>query len=147
MIRIATLAATALCISVAASAADVPLAKRASDPGLAWGACPPIFPSGCEITILHGDSTKANADALLRIPPGYVIPPHTHTSAERMILVAGKLTVQYAGNPAATLNEGDYAYGPAKLPHKATCEAGKPCVLFIAFEQAVDAEPFAGAIE
>jgi hypothetical protein len=32
-----------------------------------------------------------------------------------------------------------YAYGPAKLAHKAVCGNAGPCVLFIAFEAPVDA--------
>jgi hypothetical protein len=34
-----------------------------------------------------------------------------------------------------------YAYGPAKLPHSASCISSVPCVLFIAFESAVDVVP------
>ena len=142
----AALASAILLSGTAASAAEVPLAKRASDPAIAWGACPPIFPAGCEITVLHGDPSKPNADAFLRIPPGYAIPAHSHTSAERMVLVSGTMTVQYQGHAPATLEAGDYAYGPAGLPHKAVCEAGGPCILFIAFESAVDAIPFNGTI-
>jgi hypothetical protein len=77
------------------------------------GGMPGDFPGGCEITVLQGDPAKPNADALLRVPGGYEIPPHSHTSAERMILVSGTMTVDYQGHPAATLNAGDYAYGPA----------------------------------
>ncbi len=143
---IAAAASAILLSGTALAAADVPLAKRASDPAIAWGPCPTIFPAGCEITILRGDPSRPNADALLRIPAGYAIPAHSHTSAERMVLVSGKMTVQYQGHAATTLEAGDYAYGPAGLPHKAVCEAGGQCVLFIAFEQAVDAVPFTGAI-
>lgn len=133
--------------SIPALAAEVPLAISAADPALKWGPCPEIFPAGCEITVLHGDPSRPNADALLRIPAGYAIPAHSHTSAERMILVSGNLAVQYQGHPAATLSAGDYAFGPAGLPHRATCSTASPCVLFIAFEQPVDALPFQGAIE
>lgn len=120
--------------------AEAPLAIKASDASLQWGACPPIFPAGCEITVLHGAPDKPNADVFLRVPGGYQIPPHRHTSAERMILVGGTLNVEYQGSPAATLNAGDYAFGPAKLPHRAQCTSSEPCILFIAFEGPVDAE-------
>ena len=133
--------------SAPATSAETPLAISAADPAVKWGPCPEIFPAGCEITVLHGDPAKPNADALLRIPAGYAIPAHSHTSAERMILVSGTLAVQYQGHPAATLRAGDYAYGPAGLAHTAICAPGAPCVLFIAFEQPVDALPFEGAIE
>ncbi len=73
------------------------------------------------------------------MPPKYAIPAHWHTSPERMVLVTGRLEVTYKGQAAATLDVGTYAYGPAKLPHQATCLSDDPCTLFIAFEGAVDA--------
>lgn len=41
------------------------------------------------------------------------------------------------------LRPGTYAYGPAHLPHVATCLSKEPCVLFIAFVEPVDAIPVA----
>lgn len=117
------------------------LAIAFTDPQLEWGPCPPFIPKGCEIAVLHGDPAKANADVFFKVPAGFEIPLHWHTSAERMTLVAGELHVTYDGQAPVTLKRGMYAYGPAKLPHKATCAPGEACVLFIAFESAVDAFP------
>ena len=129
-----------------AAASEAPLARTAADQTLQWGACPPVFPAGCELAVLHGDPAKANADVFLRVPAGYAIPPHSHSSAERMILISGRLNVKYQGAQPVTLNPGNYAYGPAKLPHRATCVAAEVCTLFIAFEGPVDVEPFDGAL-
>ncbi len=74
---------------------------------------------------------------------GAVIPEHWHTSAERMVLVSGDFRVTYQGQEPAVLKSGTYAYGPAKLPHRAMCGNSGPCILFIAFESAVDAVPTA----
>lgn len=128
-------------------AAEPPPARTAADPALQWGPCPPILPAGCEIAVLHGSPAEPNADIFLRVPAGYAIPPHRHTSAERMILVTGRLRVQYQGAAEVTLEPGHYAYGPAGLPHRATCEGDTPCTLFIAFVGPVDAEAVAGAVE
>lgn len=134
--------------AAASTPSGVPLAKAANDPSLKWGACPPIFTApGCEIAALNGDPAKPNADVFLRVPGGYVIPPHRHSSAERMILVSGEMQVRYKGNPAATLASGHYAYGPAGLPHEASCLSTEPCTLFIAFEGPVDAEPVTGSLD
>ncbi|MDQ3077558.1 MAG: cupin domain-containing protein [Pseudomonadota bacterium] len=119
-----------------------PLALAATDSSLQWGLCPPLFTTpGCEIAVLHGDPAQPNADIFLRVPGGYAIPPHRHTSAERMILASGELRVRYQGHAAATLQAGNYAYGPAGLPHEASCIGTRPCTLFIAFEGPVDANP------
>lgn len=64
-----------------------------------------------------------------------------------MVLVAGELHVTYQGQPASILKPGTYAYGPARAPHKASCAGSDGCVLFIAFESAVDAHPFNGSLK
>lgn len=122
------------------------LVKTAADSSLTWSPCPAPLPAGCELAVLHGDPSKPNADVLLKIPAGYAIPPHTHSSAERMMLVSGRLDVRYQGAQPARLLPGTYAYGPAGRPHAATCMAAEPCVLFIAFEGPVDVVPYEGAI-
>jgi quercetin dioxygenase-like cupin family protein len=125
---------------------DRPLALSATAADLQWGDCPAIFPPGCKISVLHGNPAEPGADVFLRVPPGYTIPAHSHTSAERMVLVSGQLDVTYSGHPTVSLKGGDYAYGPAMLPHTARCNGAEACTLFIAFDSAVDALPFAGTL-
>ncbi len=132
--------------AASADASKVPLAKAAADPGLQWGPCPEGMPQGCGIAVLHGDPARPNSDIFLRVPGGSTIPPHSHSSAERMILVSGELEVKYQGAPAATLRSGHYAYGPARLPHRARCRSIEQCILFIAFEGPVDVQPFSGEL-
>jgi mannose-6-phosphate isomerase-like protein (cupin superfamily) len=116
----------------------------AGDSQLKWGPCPPFLPAGCGIAVLHGDPAKDNVDVFLKVPGKSTIPLHWHTSAERMVLVAGELHVTYDGQTKAVLKPGTYAYGPAKRPHKAVCTSPVPCVLFIAFESPLDAVPLEG---
>ena len=126
---------------------EMALAIKAQDSSLQWGPCPPILPGDCHIAVLHGDPSQPNADVFLRVGGGYVIANHSHTSAERMILVTGRLQVDYQGAPATTLSPGQYAYGPAKLGHGGKCLSSEPCTLFIAFEGPVDAVPFTGVLD
>lgn len=97
------------------------------------------------MSVLQGDPGQPNSDVVLKVGPGNALPRHKHSSAERMILLKGKLHVKYDGAPAVTLYPSNYAYGPAGLPHVATCQSKVPCVLFIAFEGPVDADLVAGA--
>jgi quercetin dioxygenase-like cupin family protein len=133
-------------IAVAAASADAtegpeaPLARTIHESGLSWGACPPVFPAGCEIAVLHGDPAKPNADVFFKVPANYSIPHHWHSSAERMVLVSGELSVTYDGHETAILTPGTYAYGPPGAPHRADCGDQGPCVLFIAFEGPVDVQ-------
>lgn len=135
---------TALSIGAAparaqATAADPSLTAQAADPALKWGPCPPFMPKGCGIAVLHGDPAKPNVDVFLKVPGRSALPRHWHTSAERMILVAGQLRVHYDGQAPTVLATGSYAFGPARRPHDGTCESATPCILFIAFEAPLDA--------
>jgi quercetin dioxygenase-like cupin family protein len=125
--------------------AETALMLTARDTQLQWGPCPPFLPKGCGIAVLHGDPAKDNVDVFLKVPAKSVIPKHWHTSAERMVLVAGELHVTYDGQKQTVLRPGTYAYGPAKKPHKGYCASNVPCVLFIAFESPLDAVPIESA--
>ena len=84
---------------------------------------------------------KDNLDVFFKVPAKSTIPLHWHTSAERMVLVAGVLHITYEGQKLAVLKPGTYAYGPAKKPHKGFCASTVSCILFIAFESPLDAVP------
>ena len=128
-----------LIISSGLQAGEPAITYTFEDPKLEWGDCPAFIPEGCEIAVLHGDPAKSNTDIFFKVPGNFAIPHHWHTSPERIVLVSGKLTVTYDDQATEILKPGTYAYGPAKLPHTAFCEEGDPCVLFIAFENPVDA--------
>lgn len=121
------------------SAEEQAITRRHDDPQLKWNPCPPIFPKGCEVTVLRGDPANGRSDVFLRTPANYNLPLHWHTSPEHMILVSGELHVTYEGQKPSVLKAGSYAYGPAKAKHEARCANAGPCVLFIAFESPIDA--------
>jgi quercetin dioxygenase-like cupin family protein len=135
-----TIASALLVLSVPiVQAAEPALTATHTDRQLSWGPCPDFIPKGCEIAVLHGDPAKADADVFFKVPANFTIPSHWHSSAERMVLVAGELSVTYEGQSTVVLQPGMYAYGPAKRAHEAVCGKVGPCVLFIAFEAPVDA--------
>jgi len=133
-------------LASASALADSPdqepsVTHTADDESLTWGPCPPFLPEGCGIAVLHGDPAKNGLDVFFRVPAQSIIPLHRHTSAERMVLVAGELHVTYEGQETAVLKPGTYAYGPAEKPHSGFCASEVPCVLFIAFDSPLDAVP------
>lgn len=113
--------------------------RTADSAEIAWGPCPEFMPEGCALAVLQGNPAERNADVFFKLPAKSTAPLHTHSSAERMVLVSGEMKVQYAGQEPAVLKTGTYAYGPASLPHDATCISDQDCILFIAFEEPVDA--------
>lgn len=135
--------ATALIVGVAAHApvfADEGAFIRTADSAaIAWGPCPEFMPKGCALAVLQGNPAERNADVFFKLPAKTTAPMHTHSSAERMVLVSGEMKVQYQGQEPVVLKAGTYAYGPANLPHEATCTSNQDCILFIAFEEPVDA--------
>lgn len=122
-------------------ASDQALVISTEDKSLEWGACPAFIPEGCEIAVLQGDPAKDNVDIFFKVPGDFTIPYHMHTSQERMVLVSGELEVTYDNHETATIKKGDFAYGPAKLPHKAYCKKGEDCILYIGFIAPLDAIP------
>ena len=119
--------------------ASPPLRLVHTDPTLTWAPCPPIFPKGCEVTVLHGDPGTGPSDVFLRAPADYTFPAHWHTSAEHMVVVAGVVHVTHAGGKQFELRDRTYALMPAKAGHKAHCAIGGPCVMFIRFDSPIDA--------
>jgi quercetin dioxygenase-like cupin family protein len=113
--------------------------RTADSAEIAWGPCPEFMPQGCALGVLQGNPAERNADVFFKLPAGTTATSHWHSSAERMVLVSGELTVRYEGQEPVVMKAGTYAYGPARLRHDATCSSDLDCILFIAFEEPVDA--------
>ena len=141
LVSVASTFAASVVVCCAHAQSPSPLAISPGDKSIQWGACPAFLPKGCQVGVLHGDPAKPNVDIFFKVPGKSKIAAHKHTSAERMVLVQGEMQVTYEGHQPVTLKRGSYAYGPANLVHEATCLSSEPCVLFIAFEQPLDAIP------
>ena len=117
------------------------IVRTINDPDLQWGPCPSFMPEGCNIAVLHGNPAVNNVDVLFKVNGGSFIPNHWHNSPERMILLSGELQVTYEEEEGQLMKVGSYAYGPSKKPHIAKCISKEPCILFVAFENPLDAFP------
>src|SRR5512143_2906498 len=59
-----------------------------------WGAAPPLLPSGAQASVLQGNPGQPGPYVLrLRLPAGYVVPPHTHSQDELVTVLSGKFSV------------------------------------------------------
>jgi quercetin dioxygenase-like cupin family protein len=55
-----------------------------------WKAGPDSLPAGAQFALLEGSLSKAGYFALqIRLPDGYVIPPHWHPVQERVTVLSG----------------------------------------------------------
>ncbi len=113
--------------------------RNADDSNLKWNPCPDFMPESCSIAVLQGDPAKPNADVFFKLEGNTSVTQHWHNSAERMVLISGEMQVEYESQDPVVLTSGDYAYGPPQKPHNASCISDEPCVLFIAFNEPVDA--------
>ena len=127
-----------LTISLSMTGQEQSVVKSIDNKTLEWGGCP--LPMDCNVTVLHGDISKSNADVFFKIPSNTEIPLHSHKSAERMVLISGKLEIIYEGEEKNIVKAGSYMYGPPNKPHRGKCISKKPCVIFIAFNEPVDAK-------
>lgn len=138
----ALLAGTPLAATVALAQSEtlkeLPPTWAPGDSKLKWGGCPEGLPKGCQLAVLNGDPAKPGADVFLKLPAKSKVPPHKHTSVERIVIVEGDVSITYDGLKPVTFKRGTYHYGTAGAVHEASCISAQPCVLFISFEQPVD---------
>ena len=61
---------------------------------LNWKSGPPSLPKGAQIAILEGDPSKEGPFVFrVKVPDGYIIPPHTHPKMERVSVIAGTFNI------------------------------------------------------
>ena len=125
----------------AGSMTELPPSYAPGDSKLKWGGCPEGMPKGCQIAVLSGDPSKPGADIFLKIPGKAKTPSHKHSSAERIVVVEGEMSVKFEGHNATKYKRGTYLYNPADTVHEAQCVSATPCVLFISWEKPVDMIP------
>jgi anti-sigma factor ChrR (cupin superfamily) len=82
---------------------------------------------GVQVKILYRDDEKGHVDMLVRFPPGYVEPRHTHASGHSVMVIEG---MQIAEGEA--LHPGDYLWADGSLPH-GPFEYPEGCVVFASF--------------
>src|SRR5581483_6691522 len=59
-----------------------------------WGAAPPSLPPGAQASVLLGSPAQEGPFVLrLKLPVGYVIPPHRHSKDELVTVIAGQFDV------------------------------------------------------
>ncbi len=92
-----------------------------------FGPAPAVFPAGAEMAVLQGDPSVPGAifTVRLRLPNGYILPPHTHPTDENVTVISGKFSVglgdkfdRQALLPA--LRQGGFITAPANAAHFAT---------------------------
>ena len=97
------------------------------------------LPQGAEIALLRGDLSKDGAEALLRIPPGYKVPNHTHTSDELYMWLSGAFTLIAHDGKRTEFSGPAYISFPGNAPpHALICGKSEPCVFYLKYSRPFD---------
>jgi len=97
------------------------------------------LPKGIEHALLRGDFGKDGSEAILRIPPGYYVPNHTHTSDELYMWISGAFTLIAHDGQRTEFTGPAYISFPGNAPpHALKCGATSPCMFYLKFSRPFD---------
>lgn len=93
-----------------------------------WQDGPPPLPAGAQFVVLEGDITRPEPFTMrVRVPAGYLVPPHSHPSLEHATVISGKWNIGMGNvvdrSKANALPAGSFAYLPGGTQHFAFAEA------------------------
>lgn len=112
-----------VCVVLGASAAladDMKMPTNGKE--MKWGAAPPVFPKGAQVTVLSGDPFKDGPYVLrLKMPAGYKLPAHNHPTQENVTVISGNFNIGMGNKldekKGIELSAGGYGEAPAKMNH------------------------------
>lgn len=110
----------ALILTVSASLADDMVVAHPDS--IKWGAPPPALPKGAQFAVISGDPSKAGPFVVrVKVPAGYQIPAHWHSTAEYVTVLSGAVNLGMGGKldkkASTALEVGGFAYLPPKMSH------------------------------
>jgi quercetin dioxygenase-like cupin family protein len=92
---------------------------------------------GAEIAVLRGDLSKGPSELLLRIPAGFTVPNHSHSSDETYVWLTGPFTY-IAGDGREQSFAGQAFIGlPPNAPHALRC-GNEPCLFYLRYSGPFD---------
>jgi quercetin dioxygenase-like cupin family protein len=85
-----------------------------------------------------GDPETGPSTWILKSPPGCLVPWHSHTAEEQLMVVSGTLLAEMTDHPPTLLGPGGFAVMGGHRAHQFTCQGAAPCVMFVTFDRAYD---------
>jgi mannose-6-phosphate isomerase-like protein (cupin superfamily) len=106
------------------AAAAVPKHTILKASEMQWGPAPDSLPAGAQMSVLDGDPSKAGPFVIrAKLPDGYKVPPHWHTSDEHVTVMSGTFLIgigdTWDDKTITTLDAGGYAKLPKNHHHYA----------------------------
>jgi len=132
-IRLFRAAAVLLCLAASSALAQGTLKPLASVPFV------PDRDVACLAAALEtGNPATGPSTIILKAPAGCVVPWHSHTAQEQLIMVSGEVLAEMTDHPPTLLGPGGFAVMPGGMAHQFTCQGKEACVMFVTFDRAYD---------
>ncbi len=97
------------------------------------------LPPGADSAVLRGDLEKGEAEILLRLPAGYKVRNHSHTSDELYLWLSGAFTLISPDGTRSSFDGPVYISFPGNAPpHGLECGPDAPCVLYLKYSRPFD---------
>ncbi|MDE2143984.1 MAG: cupin domain-containing protein [Elusimicrobia bacterium] len=124
-----------------AAPASAPVIKSSGDIDYhASGSLPP----GAEYHLIYEEPKTHAVQTIVRMPRGYVLPPHRHSYDETIFVLKGKVVLGF-GDRSETLSAGGYAVVPAETVFTMKIEGFGGAQFLAAFNGPFDAKMAAPA--
>ncbi|MEZ5524409.1 MAG: hypothetical protein R3E62_05510 [Pseudomonadales bacterium] len=96
------------------------------------------FAPGAEVAVLRGD-LAVSSELIVRVPAGYLIPNHNHTSAETYIWLKGAYTyIDGQGGVSAQMSGQGFISLPGNTPPHAIVCGDDPCLFYLRYPRPFD---------
>jgi anti-sigma factor ChrR (cupin superfamily) len=84
-----------------------------------------------------GNPATGPSTLILKAPSGCVVPWHSHTAQEQVLMISGTIVAEMIGLPATMLGPGGFAAMAGGMAHQFTCQ-DTACLMFVTFDRAYD---------
>jgi quercetin dioxygenase-like cupin family protein len=89
---------------------------------LKWGEAPSVLPKGAQLAVITGDPGKVGSYVIrVKVPAGYQIPAHWHSTAENLTVLSGTVNVGMGAKldkrRSTSLEVDSFIYLPPKMDH------------------------------
>lgn len=85
-----------------------------------------------------GDPKTGRSTWILKAPSGCVVPRHSHTAEEQLIVITGNVKSEMLDHTPTRLGPGGFAVMESRMPHQFTCLARPGCLMIVVFDGPYD---------
>lgn len=121
-------------LSFGADQTIIDIAKVVWEPLQVEGLAP-----GADIAVLRGDLEKGEAEIVLRLPAGYKVRSHSHTSDELYLWLSGAFTLIAPDGARSNFDGPVFISFPGNAPpHGLECGPDAACVMYLRYSRPFD---------